>query len=288
MFDNLLIHPESLVALKRFIAHPNHAILIEGPAHIGKSLIAREISANLLDVAVEKLSNSAMYRELTVDNTSIGIEQVRELFQFFSLKTLGNNSIQRVVVIPDAELMNHTAQNALLKLLEEPPADAVILLTSSVAHKLLPTITSRTQRLVIRKPTTEVVKQYFAKSYSTDEISRAIVLGEGRIGAVSALLTNEPDENAIEFNEVKRILSLSLFDQLILVETDLKDKARAANFVDQLAQISSASLLQTSGNPKAATQWQRISNAAYTASKALTQNANAKLVMTELMLSLRD
>ncbi len=288
MFDDLLIHPESRDAIDRFLQHPPHAVLIEGPAHIGKHLIARQIAAALLEIKADKLSDSGMYRELSVDKTTITIEQVRELFQFFSLKALGDKPIQRVVVIPDAELMNHPAQNALLKLLEEPPKDAVIILTSSVAHRLLPTITSRTQRLVLRKPSAEAIKKHFNGAYADVDISQAMVLGEGRIGSVHEQLSNETKEGEVSITEIKRILGLSLFEQLLLVETTLKDKIVAAQFVDQLAQISAASLMQTASNPKAAAQWQRISAATFAASQALKQNANPKLVLTELILSLRN
>lgn len=288
MLDNLLIHPESRAMLDRFVQHPSHAVLIEGPAHIGKHLLARQTAAALLEIKTDKLSDSAMYRELTVDKTTITIEQVRELFQFFSLKSLGDKPIQRIVVIPDADLMNDPAQNALLKLLEEPPTDAVIILTSSVAHKLLPTITSRTQRLVLRKPSAEAIKEHYDGAYSDVAIGQAMVLGEGRIGSVHEQLANEHKEGEVTFAEVKRILGLRLFDQLLLVETTLKDKTVAAQFIDKLAQISAASLMQTAGHPKSAAQWQRISAATFAANQALRQNANSKLVLTELILSLRD
>lgn len=288
MFNGLLLHPESQKTVEHLLQHPSHAILIEGPANIGKHLIAREIAAVLLGVSPEKLSSVGMYRELFVDNMSITIEQIRELIQFFSLKTLGDKSIQRVALIPDAELLSHPAQNALLKVLEEPPADSVIVLTSSFGHKLLPTITSRTQRIMLRKPSTEAIQSMLTGSYADTEISRALVLGEGRIGAVYDHLKMQPTEGMIDFTEAKRILGLPLFDQLLLIDTILKDKIVASQFVDLLAQISAASFLQTATNPKAAAQWQRISRASYVASNALSRNANQKLVLTELMLSLRD
>lgn len=288
MFDNLSIHPESREKLDRFLRHPSHAVLIEGPAHIGKHAIARQIAAALLEISPDALTVSGSYRELTLEKSTIGIEQVRELSQFFSLKSLGEKTIQRVVVIPDAELMNHPAQNALLKLLEEPPSDAVILLTSSAAHRLLPTITSRAQRLVLRKPSAEVIKSRYAGVYSDAAINQALVLGDGCIGSVHDQLTVVPDEGAVTIAEIKRILGLSLFDQLLLVETTLKDKNIAAQFIDQLAQVSAASLMQTVGNPKAAAQWRRISAATYAANQALKHNVSSKLVLTELILSLRD
>lgn len=288
MFDDLLLHTSSRESLDNFVSKPTPVVLLAGPANIGKHAIARRLASSLLGVGLDQLAGNGMYRELTAEKNVIDIEQIRNLFQLFALKTPGKGTTRRVVVIPDAELMNQPAQNALLKMLEEPPSDAVLILTSSTPHKLLPTITSRTQTITLRKPTHEAVEAYLAGKYAADDIQRAFIMSDGHIGAMMALLSADVEDGDIGLNEVRSILGLGLFDQLLLVETTLKDKIVAKQFVDRLAQVSAASLLQTSGNVKAATQWQRISQASYVAGEALTKNASPKLVLTELMLSLRS
>jgi len=288
MFDDLLLHPSSREALDHFLSNPTPVLLLAGPANIGKHMIAQHLASQLLGVELDKLVTHGMYRELTADKNVINIEQIRDLFQLFALKTPGKNATRRVVVIPNAELMNHSAQNALLKMLEEPPKDAVLILTSSAPHKLLSTITSRTQSLSLRKPTREAILAYMTGRYAVDDIQRAYIMSDGHIGAMLTLLGADVAEDDIGLAEIRRILGLNIFDQLLLIDTTLKDKAVAKQFVDRLAQISSVSLLQAVDNKTAAAQWKRISQASYVAGDALIKNANPKLVLTELMLSLRS
>lgn len=78
---------------------------------------------------------------LIPDPTSIGIKAVQELVMSLSIST----SSPRVIWIEEAQTLTTEASNALLKVLEEPPANTHIYLTCPVAGSLLPTIRSRCQ-----------------------------------------------------------------------------------------------------------------------------------------------
>ena len=71
----------------------------------------------------------------------ITVDEVRRLKSFFTLSSAGGG--RRVVIVDAADEMNRSAANALLKLLEEPPEGAMILLVSHQPSRLLPTIRSR-------------------------------------------------------------------------------------------------------------------------------------------------
>jgi len=75
------------------------------------------------------------------DKRNILVDQIRELKQ--DIYILPNDSMQKAYVINNAETMNPNAQNALLRILEEPPAHAVFILSTSSPSALLPTIRSR-------------------------------------------------------------------------------------------------------------------------------------------------
>ncbi len=77
--------------------------------------------------------------------TVITVDEVRKLKNFFALSATDGG--RRVVIVDAADEMNVNAANALLKLLEEPPADAVLLLVSHQPSRLLPTIRSRCREL---------------------------------------------------------------------------------------------------------------------------------------------
>ncbi len=72
-----------------------------------------------------------------------GIEQSRNIKDFFQLKPFQAKG--RAVVVEDISGITPEAQNALLKLLEEPPVEAIILLGTPYIHHLLPTVLSRVQ-----------------------------------------------------------------------------------------------------------------------------------------------
>ncbi|MEL6960493.1 MAG: DNA polymerase III subunit delta' [Pseudomonadota bacterium] len=78
-------------------------------------------------------------------NTVISVEDVRKLKAFFGMSAADGG--RRVVIVDPADEMNVNAANAILKLLEEPPADAVILMIAHQPSRLLPTIRSRCREL---------------------------------------------------------------------------------------------------------------------------------------------
>jgi len=91
---------------------------------------------DLLDVAITSFDNSVKQ-----NMQSIGIEDVKQMQKKVFLKPL--KSTNKVVVLEDAQLLTTEAQNALLKVLEEPPANTFIILTADTKEGLLPTIISR-------------------------------------------------------------------------------------------------------------------------------------------------
>ncbi|MDZ7371932.1 MAG: DNA polymerase III subunit delta' [candidate division KSB1 bacterium] len=84
------------------------------------------------------------YRRQRLSAVTISIERIREVRRWAALKPLEG---RQVVVIGEADRIKAEAANALLKLLEEPPAELYFLLTSSQPEALLPTIVSRCQQI---------------------------------------------------------------------------------------------------------------------------------------------
>lgn len=145
-----------------------HALLLSGPEGIGKRALALEMAARLLcleprDVACGacrscQLLASGAHPELTRIHPEQGKHQIpvaaiRALSGSLALST--SISPRKVAILAPAEAMNLNAANALLKSLEEPQGEAVLLLVSHDVSRLPVTIRSRCQALTATAPVRE-------------------------------------------------------------------------------------------------------------------------------------
>lgn len=132
-----------------------HAYLFAGPAHIGKHTVALKFVQNLLCENNSSCNScnqckafialgNADYMSMD-EPEGIKIEQVRDLIYKLSLKPY--LAKYKVAVIDDAENMTIEASNALLKSLEEPKSNTILILISSSPDKLPRTILSRVQKI---------------------------------------------------------------------------------------------------------------------------------------------
>jgi DNA polymerase-3 subunit delta' len=163
-------HAQQKDLLRRAIDNKRiaHAYLFAGPEGIGKRLMALALARALLCDkgsgcgscnACRKVdhNNHPDVHILNADGNSIKIEQIRALQQQMSLRPLEGR--YRFCLIDDAELLTTGAANALLKTLEEPQPQTVIVLVSSQGEKLLTTIRSRCQHLTFaRLPRAEIAE----------------------------------------------------------------------------------------------------------------------------------
>ncbi|MEA3328692.1 MAG: DNA polymerase III subunit delta' [Candidatus Omnitrophota bacterium] len=135
-----------------------HAYLFSGPRGVGKSLAARQLTkvlncrekgSDCCDICPQcrKIDNfnhpDVRYLEPVKESRKIKIEQVRTLRQAVNLKPYESNI--KIWIITEAESMTEEAGDALLKTLEEPPEDSLLILICSNLSSLLPTIISRCQ-----------------------------------------------------------------------------------------------------------------------------------------------
>jgi DNA polymerase III subunit delta' len=193
----------------------HHAWLLAGPRGLGKASFARAAATRILAEAagpmpegdgidtpathptahlvaagshpdfrcVERIENktgTALQRNISVD-------QVRELGDLFTVTPA--MSPWRAVVIDSVDDLEPSAANALLKMLEEPPANCLFLLVSHVPGRLLPTIRSRCRRLEFQSLGDGVMASILGKQLSgtpPEQIARLIDRAGGSVGKALA------------------------------------------------------------------------------------------------------
>lgn len=290
MIDTLVLHPETRRELLGLAADPSHAVLLAGDAGSGKGTIARALAAAYVKKTVEALLADAYFKEVRPMGTSIGIEAIRELRKFMMLKTTGTKAIRRVVLIEDAHMMTTEAQNAFLKLLEEPPADTAIIITVDHPQHLLPTVNSRVQPVrVLPADKTTVIGYFEAQGKSTSDIERAYLLSGGSIGLLHAILADDVAHPLVaQVQEAKELYGKSVFERLAAVEALSKQKDQIADLLVAFKRITKAALQQSvaKGQHTAAEKWRVRLQAIHEAEQGLLRNANPKLLLTNLFLHL--
>ena len=127
--------------------------------------------------------------------TEIVAEDVRGIGGFMALTPAEGG--WRVVIIDAADEMNRNAANAVLKVLEEPPKNALMLLVAHSPGRLLPTIRSRCRRLALQPLAEPIVADLLARQrpeLPSSDVAALARLGEGSIGKALALA----DEGGLE------------------------------------------------------------------------------------------
>ena len=198
--------------------HFSHCYILEGPSGSGKKTLAKLLSAAMECQSSGELPcgqcpscRKALKNEhpdiITVDSdtATIPIRLIRDMQA--DAYILPNEGKRKIYLLPRAQDMQAPAQNALLKLLEEPPAYCAFILMTDSMEKLLETVRSRAVTLTLSPLSREQLYAALVKQEpkaSPEELARAMDKSEGYLGAALSLLHSP--ETALD-RQVEEILS---------------------------------------------------------------------------------
>lgn len=221
-FDEIIGHEAIIERLKRDLESGliPHAYLFTGPQGVGKATVAELVLRAMLCleddvakkpcgecIACKKVLNSNHpdfhVVKLDKDKRQIRIDQIRQIQAELALKPY--EAQWKTVLIDDADFLNESAQNALLKTLEEPPGDTLIILVCASQGNLLPTIISRCRIERFGPLPTEKLKTLLIDKVGLSERD-AILAGGMANGSVGKALSIDIKSLLKTREEIKRII----------------------------------------------------------------------------------
>ena len=293
----------------------SHAYMFIGPAGVGKKSTAINFAKALnclaakdeepCDVCVQcKKIDSANHPDVLTfsppkEDSSFNIESVRAITRDIGMRPYEGR--KKVYLLEGADSMRHEAQNALLKTLEEPPSDSVLILIVENVNAILSTIQSRSKRVRFFPLVSEVIEKILIDNYELDK---------DRARLLSRLSSGELDK-ALRYNDEsfmkKRRHIIDGLKEGVLSDSDLDGLSRSelrlaldimltwyrdilvakagADTSSALINVDQVSLIRDEAKRSSFEGLNNIINQVILTKVFLDQNANPKLAMGVLGLS---
>jgi len=243
--------------------------------------------------------------------TYIRISQIRSVIDTLSLKPY--EARFRVVLISDAQAMNPEAGNALLKVLEEPPTQTILILTTLQASDLLPTVVSRCQHIRFNPLSPKDIETMLAAEQEIDpnEVSVTAIMANGSYSKALALTKSDwrlrrkwlitasglDQPQKIPSRSIRLLLAFAeklaldkdaLSDSLEILKTWLRDLIVFKYTPEKIINKDLSDKIQFASQKMAVALLLSQINVIQSAQNAIQANTNTKLTMETMMLRLAN
>jgi len=251
-----------------------------------------------------KSANHPDILHLSPTGETIKVKQIRDLLATLALKPFEAQT--RVVIIQDAQTLNPAAGNALLKALEEPPADTLLILTTGELSDLMPTIVSRCQHVRFRPLAQAVIAKALVATGKISSVDAALAarLSGGSLARAehladadwmhyrrwlleqTAALTSATPGILLALAAIIAGRKAWLPDTIAILKTWFRDLLVFKHAPDKLINRDMQALVQQAARLETAESLLKKLNALDTVSRRLTGSANIRLCLEALLLKL--
>jgi DNA polymerase III delta prime subunit len=232
--SQVVIHPTPKRVFDSLKSDPPQSLLISGTRGVGLLSIAQWFADQKLaglvrpQDAKEKTDN---------ENGTISVEMIRRLYEQARAKYVS----RQVIIIDDADRMSRGAQNAFLKLLEEPGSQIYFVLTSHSPQDLLPTIRSRTQHVIVQPLDKAASSQFIDSLGDVAAVKKAQLqfIAEGLPAELTRLVNDETYFAARSeiMGDARDLLQADTYKKLLVVQKYRSDRTKAIRLIDSCLQI---------------------------------------------------
>ena len=227
----------------------SHAYLFFGEPQVGKFLFVSSF-ANYLENKTFEPPKIHLKETLTIEikkedeKESVGIDEIRSLQNFLYQKPVF--SPKRTVIIRDAEDLTPEAQNAILKILEEPPAQSLIIFIANNYDNLFPTVLSRLQKIYFPRIDAKEITDFLKKNLRLSKTKAKSIAKEsfGRPGRAIQLTQNFKLDKIVENSQVDEYFEFLIADLYKEPMKNYKKLKQALNTLTLMKQFNLNKKLQ--------------------------------------------
>lgn len=236
--SELVLHPTTQARLEHVARNMPHALMLHGKSGAGTGSIARELASKIgtiLDTIYPKKRQPSGSYEVDLTSGTIIIDDIRSLYE----RTRSKFTTPQVVVIDfSGRVMSPGAQNAFLKLLEEPQQNIYFILAVQDLTQILPTVMSRCQKIEIL-PITDAQTEALLDSLDiTDPTkkSRIAFIAPGQPAEITKLATDDAyyEARIKTVQDARTILGADSYTRLTIIQSYKDKRPVALQLIDDM------------------------------------------------------
>jgi len=294
---------KSVGFLKRSISNGliNHAYIFSGPQGVGKTTLAKmfaqaviagkEMNLNidfqdkdaLLDLIV--IEPEIVEKKDVIKTRDIPIEAVRQAQQALSLFPYQGK--YKVLIVKDAHRMNSSAQNALLKLLEEPNQTSILILVTSEMDRILPTVQSRCEKINFSLVSQAEISKTFSGEKGFSEDMTTLAMGRPSIAKLILENKEELEMRRQAQQHLEKLRKGSLNEKLQLAEEFSKDVRKTLDVFNAWIWLLRADALSNDDEQARNKSYEVIEKIQESMALLKNTNTNSRLLLEVLFIEIK-